>query len=899
MSRTPILLVVFIAFLSACSSASLIVPENLLCESKHDPVGIATDQPAFNWKNVARENHAGQSAFQILVASSPSLLKEGKTDLWNSGKVSGPNSVWVPYKGKDLESRSIGWWKVRVWDQNDVASEWSEARFFSVGLLDPGDWKGDYIGMAPEKAEAESPWLRKSFVLEKGFDAIFLHVNSLGYHEVYVNGQKAGDAILAPAESQYNKRSFSLTYDLTPYLKEGKNALVLWLGFGWYKNFKDRVHNGPLVRAQLEGLRKGSWEIIQKTDPGWKVSTSEYSLLDNGKFGGEILDANQINEGFSLAGFDDTQWEQATAIRVPDHTVTPQVVELNRIKEEIRPVKIMELENEVFLVDMGKNFTGKVMINFPALPGGHEVSMEYSDHLKSENQELFKSQTDKPGWKLPSDKNRLFEIQKDKYISSGEAGVFTHKFNYRAYRYMKISNMPVAIRAEDITGQLIHTDFKQAAEFSCSDDLLNEIHDMFAYTLKCLTLGGKIVDCPHFERLGYGGDGNASTICAQTMFDLSSLYTTWLTHWADCNQPDGDMPHTAPCYYRAGGGPYWCTFIIKAAWETYLNYGDRRVLETFYPYMLNWLGFVQSHSPDVLLEGFPATENRHWYLGDWATPDGIDQKDPRSVDLVSNCAIVDSYDKMIKIAGVLHKESDLQEFISKKQELSGAVHEAFYHPESATYASGVQIDLTYPLLLGIVPDSLVEKVRESLYSETLVNRKGHWATGLVGLPIITEWANHNQESDLMYEMMTKKDYPGFGYMIENGATTTWEHWRGERSRIHNCYNAPGSWFYQSVGGIAPLEDNPGYERFLLAPRPPEALSWAKVSKETAYGTIRVDWQKKGDQMLIEASIPTGSKAKLVLPDGVQSCFIDSEQVEANQQGAIWIDCGAYTIKYGI
>ncbi|MDX1286375.1 MAG: family 78 glycoside hydrolase catalytic domain, partial [Draconibacterium sp.] len=511
------------------------------------------------------------------------------------------------------------------------------------------------------------------------------------------------------------------------------------------------------------------------------------------------------------------------------------------------------------------------------------------DFIYAKNEALFNMQSDKPGWRKPKRVNNLFRSQRDKYISSGKAGVFTNKFNYRAFRYLKISNLPVSPTKESITAQMIHTDFKDAAGFSCSDEMLNQIHDMFAHTLKCLTLGGKTVDCPHYERLGYGGDGNASTVTAQTLFNMSSLYTTWLTHWADCNGPDGDMPHTAPTYWSSGGGPYWCTFIIKAAWETYVNYGDKRILETFYPNMLNWLRYVQKYSPNILLEEYPTTPNRNWYLGDWATPEGIDQTNPQSVGLVTNCAVVDSYDKMIKIAGVLNKPNDIEKFKNKQKELSEEIHKTFYHPETATYATGVQIDLAYPLILGIVPDSLSEKVTQSLYDRINKKDKGHLATGLVGLPILTKWANTNEASEIMYKMMTQKDYPGYGFMLENGATTTWEHWRGERSRIHNCYNAPGSWFYQSIGGIKPLEDFPGYKRFVIAPRPPKTLTWAKTTKETPYGTVVVNWKKEQENFVIEASIPTGSTAKLELPESITECTIDDVPVKPDDNGNIWIE----------
>jgi len=705
MPKLFIHLMIITAFLTSCVEESIIRPKEMLCEGKLNPTGIATTVPHFSWKNEATANKSYQTSYQILVASSASQLEEGNADLWNTGKVESPKSVLVKYGGQALRSRSVAYWKIRVWDHSDTPSEWSQIQSFSVGLLNAEDWQADYIGMRSDNSDLQSPFIRKSFELDEPCKEVYFHVNSLGYHELYINGQKAGDAVLAPAESQFDKRSFSLSYDVSPYLQPGENTIVLWLGYGWYKHFRGKAHDGPLVKAQLDGLKNGTWETLLKTDDSWRISESEYSILDNNKFGGEILNLSKRIPGFADQEFDDSSWEHAAKFEVSEHLVTPQVVELNRVQEQIIPNEISMPEDQVYLVDMGKNLTGTVSIRFPELPKGHEVTIQYADHLASKNSELYALQSNKPGYNVTDREQQIFNRQTVKYISSGEHGVFINKFNYRAFRYIKISNMPGPLHKDSITAQLVHTDFRPSASYTSSDEMLNQIHDLFAYTLKCLTLGGKMVDCPHYERLGYGGDGNASTMTAQTLFDLSSLYTTWLTHWADYNKPDGDMPHTAPSYWSSGGGPYWCTFIIKATWETYLNYGDKRVLETFYPNMLNWLGYVKKYSPNILLEQWPATEDRNWYLGDWATPEGVDQTDPRSVGLVTNCAIVDSYDKMIKIAGVLNRSDDLEHFKAMKKELSQAVHQEYYNPESATYATGVQIDLAYPLLLDIVPDA--------------------------------------------------------------------------------------------------------------------------------------------------------------------------------------------------
>jgi alpha-L-rhamnosidase len=844
---------------------------DLRCENLTDPLGIGTTTPRLSWKIRSDNNGTSQNAYQILVASNKSLLEENDADLWNSGKILSSASIQVPYRGEELSSRSLCYWKVRIWDEDDVVSEWSLPSLFSVGLLSTSDWMADYIGFKGTKNNLISPLLRRSIDISDKGEKIFIHVNSLGYHELYLNGEKTGDKVLTPVVSQFNKRSLAITYDITDLITQGSNEIVIWIGHGWYsKGLPGVDYDVPLVKAQIEQLKNGNWETLVSTNSEWTGRSSGYSYHGtwrSGNYGGEQIDASLLLPDLSLSSLKKASWSPVFTAKDAYYNISPQTSESNRIQETIKVVTIQPAGDKAWLADMGKPISGWSEIKFPRLSKGQKITMRYSDHFDDKG-------------------NLANQGQENIYIASGvKEEIFRSKFNYHGFRYIHISNLEDAPSKENITASLIHTDFRDASSFECSDPDLNNIHDMIHYTLKCLSLGGYLVDCPQIERLGYGGDGNASTETAQTMFDLAPLYSNWMQAWADCIREDGGMPHTAPNPYPAGGGPYWCGFIITASWKTYQNYGDAAFLEKYYPEMQQWLGYVDKYSPAGLLEPWPETDYRAWYLGDWASPEGTDQTKKESVTLVNNCFIAVCYETMEKIAGVLGKTADIAEYEKKKNKLKELIHCELFNTNNKTYGSGSQIDLTYPLLADVVPDSLINDVKQNLFEEINTNNNGHIAAGLVGMPVFTEWAVKNKEADLMYSILKKRDYPGYLYMIDNGATTTWEHWNGARSRIHNCYNGIGSWFYQAVGGILPDENSPGYQHIIIDPQIPKGVTWAKTSKETPYGTVDVNWTTEDGIYRLDVKIPVGSSARIVIPEGGHNCKLNGKNIRGNKKFA--------------
>lgn len=861
---------------TACTQKSNVKIENLQCEKLVNPLAIDNTIPHFSWQLHSDQQTEKQMAYQVLVASDKKILNEKDADLWNSGKVSSSESAWITYQGKVLNSKSFAYWKVRIWDKEGNISDWSTPAYFAVGLLSPFDWKALYIGIDNEMPQ--SPLLRKTFVWKRKDKKALLHVNSLGYHEVYINGLPISDAVLTPAVSQFNKRSLSVTYNVTDILQEGKNELVIWLGKGWYQDqLPGVVNGGPFVRAQLEVQKNKKWETLLTTDSSWLARESGYTSFGTWRphqFGGEVIHAEDLIT-LDMESLNSVSWTQAKVIDIPQHKTSPQMVELNRIQRAFHPQTVEASGDTAWIFDMGTNLTGWTKIKFPPLERGQQIRISYCDFL--DEKQVFR--------------DGLYE---DYYIASGKNNEsFINKFNYKAYRYLKLSNLKQAPALEDITAYLIHTDYSNSSSFICSDNDLNLIHDMVQYTLHCLTLGGYMVDCPQIERLGYGGDGNASTLTAQTMFNLSPLYKNWMQAWADCMRTDGGMPHTAPNPYAAGGGPFWCGFLIIGSWQTYVNYGDPRLLEQYYPFMQQWLEYVKKHKKNGLLKAWPNTDYRNWYLGDWATPEGIDQTNPHSVDLVNNCFIATCYQTMAKIARQLGKSTDLEKYRISAKQMETLIHQTFYNPKTANYGSGTQIDLIYPMLVGATPAKQKTDVLKTLYNITTSRFHGNLSTGLVGVPVITQWCIKNQQVDFMYQMLKKRNYPSYLYMIDNGATTTWEHWNGERSHIHNCYNGIGIWFYQALAGIIPDETNPGYKHFLISPQLAKEISWVKATKDTPYGKILVHWEKKKERFYLNVTVPVNSKATITLPENIEQVHLNGKIV--TNKDSIPISSGKYQI----
>jgi len=858
--------------------------EGLRCEYLLNPLGIDVEKPRLSWTLAPGPRGRGQSAYQVLVAGSLEILGQDKGDLWDSGKISSDQTAFVAYAGRPLASGAQAWWKVRVWGEEGRVTPWSAPAHWSMGVLRDSEWYGRWIGLARPVAVKEGtplpfPWLRKTFTLTEKPQRATAYVNALGYYELYVNGKKVDDYVLAPAVVDYSRRNWYLTHDITGYLLEGRNTVALWLGRGWYvRGHPGVVYDGPLVRAQFAITLPDGKAVAVGTDGTWKAKASPITPLGRGTafgdYGGERYDARLEVADWNGVKLDDSAWAAAATFDLPKVTTSAQMIEPNRILETLRPVKIDKTPAGGWLIDMGKNYTGWLELRLPSgVTAGNSVKIEFADN--------------------PPAGGRYGTFnQRDDYVTrTGADQVVRSRFNYHAFRYAHVTGLSQAPTAENVRGYFMRTSYGRAGEFESSDDLLNRIYRLVTWTYECLTLNGYVVDCPTRERLGYGGDAGTSLETGLFNFDTGGLYNRWAANWRDAQDPQsGDLPYTAPNYPdQGGGGPMWSDFVVTMPWQVYLHYGDKGVLETNYPMIQKWLAFADSKTKNHILEPYVSIGIRmpEWnYLGDWVTPQrgagGDISRDPVSSRFINNAHYLYTLQLAAKIAAILGKPGDAAMYAERAATLRRTLHERYFVPANS-YATGEQPYLALALLLGIVPQELRAGVARNLEETILVKNGGHFDAGMHGTYFLLKELMEEDRNDLIYQMASKKDFPSWGNMLEQGATTSWESWSGG-SHIHDTLISIGGWFIEGIGGIRLDEKAPGFRHFVLKPAPVGGMTFARTRYRSAHGTIVSNWRIENGALHMDATVPPGASATLYLPASVPAAVTESGRPAAQVAG---------------
>ena len=713
-------------------------------------------------------------------------------------------------------------------------------------------------------SDQPAPLFRKEFKSGKNIRSAKLYSAAAGYYKVYVNGQGIEDNVLDPAWTDFSKRIYYAEYDVTSLLKDGNNCLGVSLGNGFYnplpllkwghRNLRNDLSVGkPAFIAKLIiNYRDGKTEEIV-SDGSWKYSYGP--VLKNDVYIGVTYDAGKIIPGWDREEFDDNSWQTAIKGTPPGGELKKEFFPPVRITEEIKPVEIYSPGNGKYIVDMGVNFTGTYKIRLSGNKGD-TVTFRFGERIYDDGSlnpmTTVAGQIKQKGMGGPGAPDIAW--QTDSYIIGEEKEAwFTPDFTYHTYRYIEISGLRYQPQLKDITGLFIHSDIERPNSFSCSSDLLNSIQEITERTFRA-NLVSVQSDCPAREKFGYGGDLNATAESFIYNFDMRSFYLKTLYDWVDAMK-DTSFIDTAPFVGIEYCGISWESAFIIAQYYMYLYYNDTGIVKELYDLDKKWMEKAAAIHPEgIVHEGLSDHESL----------------EPVPVELIGTCHYLQCARIMQTFASVMGDKENEGKYGLLARELKSLV-KAEFRDKPVTGKINRQTLFSTLLYHDIIPEEEINAATDSLKAAIKNGPSGHFITGIFGTKYVLETLSKYASPEEVFAIVNSTEFPGWGHMIDRGATTVWETWKESDNTYSNCHPMFGSvseWFYRWLGGIRPVDDEPGFKKFILAPAIPSGLDYVNCSYHAPQGEIISNWKKIGlNEVQYRIKIPEGSSALVDLRPG--------------------------------
>jgi alpha-L-rhamnosidase len=863
------LLILF--FLISCSEKSRIKPTQLTCEYLKNPSVVDVRSPRLSWINISEEGDRGQkqTAWHIRVATAKSGLTS--PDLWDSDKVVSDESIRIEYMGKALTSSTECWWQVRTWDRDGNVSDWSEPAFWRMGLLDPSDWQAEWIGVPWQGEEAlpkppggpdampteyppPAPLLRKKFMINKQVKKAVAFVTGLGYFELYLNGDKIGDDVLVPNQTNYGKRPdlidqniplednfreykvMYLAYDVKDMLNEGENVIGSILGNGFYNapKYWAGSYGSPRFLGQLHITYDDGSEEIIKSDETWKVSKS--AIMMDLVYHGEHYDARKEQPGWSTVDFNDIDWENAVLRKAPYGQLVAHTAHTDKITKKIAPVTIENIEDNTYKVDFGLEISGWLRLNNVEGPMGHKIEIEYHSNQYSGD---------------------------NSYIFNGNGPEsYAARFNWFVFSAVTIKNWPGELKPEHLTAEAVNTWIEESAHFETSNPLFNEINKIWKRSQLDNMHGGIASDCPHRERAPYTGDGQVACVTVMHNYNARNFYQKWIQDILGAqNVETGYVPNGAPWQPGCGGGVAWGAAMVIMPWEFYLHYGSSDILEDNYKGMKEYVRYMQTwvNEDGIMFSQRTGKDGKvlKWFnLGEWVAPGETVPDEMVHTFYFWRCA-----DLTARTAVALGRTDEASKYDELATRTKKAFQEKYYDEVMGSYGDGG--GNIFALKMG-VPDEQYEKVISSLKLGIERNDK-HIDTGIFGTQFFFEILAEHGMQDLAYEVINQRTEPSYGHWLELGSTTSREQWSTGGSHNHPMFGGGLVWFYRKLAGMNADPSKPGYRHIIFKPQPVDDLSFVSYSNNTSYGLAGITWEKEKEEYTMEISVPVGSEATVFIP----------------------------------
>ena len=862
----------FLCILSLQAGIAQVGVKDLRCEMLMNPLGIDVKAPRLGWQLISDQKNVQQTAYEIIVSSSKDKLSRNEGDIWSSGKINSPQSIHIRYAGKELQSGKEYFWKIKSFT-NKGETAWSEPSYWSMGLLNENDWKSKWIGY--DKA---SPWdsitqwsrlsaryLRKEFQSSPAVKRAIVYISGLGMYELYLNGIKIGDQVMAPNPTDYRKSFFYNTHDVTAQIQNGKNTIATVLGNGRFftmrQNYKPQKHNTfgyPKLLLQLEiEYTDGSKKIIV-SDETWKLNV-DGPIRTNNEYDGEEYDATKEFPGWNNIGFNDNKWIKPELVAAPLGNLTAQMSEPMKVMQLIKPISIKKLNNGRYILDMGQNFAGWLQIEVQG-KRGHKVQLRFAESLKTDG-EIFTA-------------NLRDAKVTDVYTLKG-VGTETWQpsFVYHGFRYVEVTGFPRTPTINDFEGKLIYDALETTGSFVTSNSVINSVYKNAWWGIAS-NYKGMPVDCPQRnERQPWLGDRVIGAMGESYLFDNAKLYAKWMDDIQQSQTEEGSIPDVAPAFWNYYSDDVtWPAAFITISNNLYNQFGDIMPIQKNYASMKKWMKYMQGK----YMEDYIVTRDKY---GDWCVPPEdlklIHAKDSsRLTDgkLIATAYYFKLLSYMQRFAKLTGNDADSKEYELLAENMKKAFHNKFYNPLQHGYSNNTITANLLPLYFGICPDSLKEKVFANIYHKIRVESKDHISTGLIGTQYLMRGLTEYDNTNLAFTLASNTTYPSYGYMVANGATTIWELWNGNTAapgmNSQNHVMMLGDlliWFYENLAGIRTDKTDVGFKKIIMKPSLPDNLQFVNASYKSMHGLINSNWKKNDKTFEWTISIPANTSATVYIP----------------------------------
>ena len=883
------------AAVTSFSHASELTAQRLRCEYQINPLGIDAAHPRLSWELRDTRRGVRQTAYQILVASTPKKLAADEGDLWDSGRVPSDISFGIAYSGRPLASWQRCVWKVRVWDQDAVASPWSEPATWTIGLLQERDWKKvKWIGLneperrgekdqKPESRPLAARQLRHEFDVTGAVRSAAVALCGLGFSELYLNGKKVSDEVLSPPLTEYEKRVAYVTHDVTPLLKQGRNALGVWLGNGRYwapradaSNPSWRTFGVPRLRLILQ-IEYADGTVREITsDPTWKV-TDQGPIQANNEYDGEQYDARMELTGWADAGYNDAAWRPADVLPAPGGTLSARRSPPIRVIETRKPTSKSCPKSGEYVFDFGQNLVGWCRLRVKG-PAGTTVRLRHAETLQPDGT-LYMA-------------NLRSARCTDQYVLKGTGEeLYEPRFVYHGFRYVEITGYPGEPDTDAIEACVVHDDLEQAGDFVCSNETLNRIHANCRWGIRG-NYHSIPTDCPQRdERQGWLGDRALNCRGEMQLFNVAAFYEKWLTDIADTQRPDGSVSDVCPAYWAIyNDNVTWAGAIALIPAVLLEQYGDQRIVMQQYPAMRAWV----EHMCQFIVDDRMPRDN----YGDWCVPPEdpklIHSKDPArktNGELIATAYFQHILKLMSGYSAIAGRPDDAARYAALAERMKTSLNKRFFHAKTAEYDNGTQTSSLLPLSFRLVPPDAHSRLFGRLVAKIEGQSKLHVGTGMIGVQHLMRVLSDNGRPDLALQIATQPTYPGWGYMVAKGATTFWELWNGDTAdpamNSGNHVMLIGDllpWMYEYLAGIRPDPSAPGYRRIVLKPVPLVGIDFVRAWRQTTAGRIESHWRRQAGQWIWNISIPAGATAVVYVPTTVSGRITESGRPAAEAVG---------------